>query len=273
MSRRPRWTKPCGNSGGSSRNLRVNPIVADYTGGVPALSRISGRKLVLYIGSSIGNFEPADAVRLLRRIRQTLRAGDALLLGADFAKSPKILVPAYDDPQGVTAAFNKNILARLNRELDADFDLDLFRHVALWNRRCFAHGDLSGEYWRPNRSSCRRSTWTSVFGPGRAHSHREQLQVHGRDDRIDPAGERLHAGANLVRPQEVVRRAPGAGVTITLASLLPHIAKNIFGVGHLKGHRGLQRVRQLRGRGARQSFIGDEEGARLHHRRQVGARQ
>src|SRR5271165_3685602 len=116
-------------------NLRVSPILADYTGGVPALGRISGRKLVLYIGSSMGNFEPHDAVRMLRRIRQTLRAGDALLLGADFAKSPKILLPAYDDAQGVTAAFNKNILARLNRELDADFNLDLFRHVALWNRR------------------------------------------------------------------------------------------------------------------------------------------
>jgi len=116
--------------------LRVNPIVADYTGGVEALSRISGRKLVLYIGSSIGNFELDESVRMLRRIRRSLRSGDALLLGADFAKSPKILVPAYDDAQGVTAAFNKNILARLNRELDADFDLDAFRHVALWNKRC-----------------------------------------------------------------------------------------------------------------------------------------
>ena len=116
--------------------LRVNPIVADYTGGVEALTRISGRKLVLYIGSSIGNFEPDESVRLLRRIRRTLRAGDALLLGADFAKSPKILVPAYDDPQGVTAAFNKNILARINRELEANFDLDAFRHIAQWNRRC-----------------------------------------------------------------------------------------------------------------------------------------
>src|SRR5208283_5424206 len=116
-------------------SLRVNPIVADYTGGVAALSRISGRKLILYIGSSIGNFEPQDAVRILRRVRQTLRAGDALLLGADFAKSPKILLPAYDDSQGITAAFNKNILARLNRELDADFNLGLFRHIALWNRR------------------------------------------------------------------------------------------------------------------------------------------
>jgi L-histidine Nalpha-methyltransferase len=116
--------------------LRVNPIVADYTGGVEALSRVSGRKLVLYIGSSIGNFEPDESVRILRRIRRAMRAGDALLLGADFAKSSKILLPAYDDPQGVTAAFNKNILARLNRELDADFNLDAFRHVALWNKRC-----------------------------------------------------------------------------------------------------------------------------------------
>ena len=116
--------------------LRVNPIVADYTSGVPALSRILGRKLVLYIGSSIGNFEPPQAIRLLRRIRQTLRPGDALLLGADFAKSPKILLPAYDDAQGVTAAFNRNILARLNRELEADFVPEAFEHVAVWNRRC-----------------------------------------------------------------------------------------------------------------------------------------
>src|SRR5271166_5112347 len=117
-------------------SLRVNPIVADYTGGVPALARITGRKLVLYIGSSIGNFEPCEAIGILRRIRRTLRPGDALLLGADYAKKSTILVPAYDDAQGVTASFNKNILARLNRELDADFDLDQFRHVAVWNKRC-----------------------------------------------------------------------------------------------------------------------------------------
>ncbi len=116
--------------------LRVSPIVADYTGGVPALTRISGRKLVLYIGSSIGNFEPSQAVGVLRRIRRSLRSGDALLLGTDLAKSSKVLLPAYDDAQGVTAQFNKNMLARLNRELDADFYLDAFRHVAVWNKRC-----------------------------------------------------------------------------------------------------------------------------------------
>jgi len=125
------------NLGHQFPSLRVSPIVADYTGGVPALGRISGRKLVLYIGSSIGNFEPPDAVRILRRIRQMLRPGDALLLGADYAKSPRVLLPAYNDSQGVTVAFNKNILARLNRELDADFHLEQFRHVALWNRRQF----------------------------------------------------------------------------------------------------------------------------------------
>ena len=116
--------------------LRVSPIIADYTSGVPALSRINGRKLVLYIGSSIGNFELSEAVCILRRIRRSLSAGDAVLLGADLAKSPKIMLPAYNDAAGVTAAFNKNMLARLNRELDADFNLDAFNHVALWNRRC-----------------------------------------------------------------------------------------------------------------------------------------
>ena len=116
--------------------LRVNPIVADYSGGVPALSRISGRKLVLFIGSSIGNYDPPEAIAMLRRIRRSLRAGDALLLGTDLAKSGKILVPAYDDAQGVTAEFNKNILARINRELDADFNLDAFKHIAELNKRC-----------------------------------------------------------------------------------------------------------------------------------------
>ena len=125
-----------GRLGRQFPQLRVNPIVADYTGGVEALSRISGRKLVLYIGSSIGNFDPDESVRMLRRIRRSLRPGDALLLGTDMAKSTKILLPAYDDAQGVTAAFNKNILVRLNRELEADFQLNAFRHVAVRNKRC-----------------------------------------------------------------------------------------------------------------------------------------
>jgi len=88
---------------------------------------------VLYLGSSIGNFDPGPAVEMLTQIRSQLASGDALLLGTDLAKDPAILVPAYDDSQGVTEQFDKNILARLNRELGANFDLDFFRHVAIWN--------------------------------------------------------------------------------------------------------------------------------------------
>src|SRR6185437_2270726 len=94
--------------------------------------------LALYIGSSIGNFDPEEARSILRKLRKQLtKAGDAILLGVDLApscnKTVEQLVAAYDDAAGVTAAFNKNILARLNRELSADFNLEAFRHRALWN--------------------------------------------------------------------------------------------------------------------------------------------
>jgi L-histidine N-alpha-methyltransferase len=111
----------------------VKPVIADFSNGFNFLEDISGRKLVLYLGSSIGNFDWTDAVALLRKVQGHLSPGDALLLGTDMVKPAEILVPAYDDAQGVTAQFNKNILRRLNREFDADFDLDCFRHIAEWN--------------------------------------------------------------------------------------------------------------------------------------------
>lgn len=114
--------------------LEVRPIVGDYTHGVAALGRIAGPKLVVWLGSSIGNFEHGQAAGVLAGIRPSLGPRDALLLGADRVKSASVLVPAYNDAQGVTAAFNKNVLARINRELGGDFDLDRFAHVALWNR-------------------------------------------------------------------------------------------------------------------------------------------
>jgi L-histidine Nalpha-methyltransferase len=90
--------------------------------------------LVLFLGSTIGNFEhPAD-VKFLRQMRETLEPGDALLLGTDLAKPIDQLLAAYDDPLGVTAAFNLNLLARINRELDADFRLEQFEHVARFNQ-------------------------------------------------------------------------------------------------------------------------------------------
>ena len=111
----------------------IRPVIADFSNGFGFLQNIPGRKIVLYLGSSIGNFDWDAATAMLRKVRDRLSAGDALLLGTDMVKSPEILVPAYNDAQGVTAQFDKNILMRLNREFDANFDLDSFRHVAEWN--------------------------------------------------------------------------------------------------------------------------------------------
>ncbi len=88
--------------------------------------------LVLLLGSNIGNFDTPAALAFLQRIRRTLQAGDMLLLGADLVKPEPELILAYDDPLGVTAAFNKNLLVRVNRELGGTFDLDGFRHRAIW---------------------------------------------------------------------------------------------------------------------------------------------
>jgi dimethylhistidine N-methyltransferase len=115
--------------------VAVHPLVQDYTQQSPALAHLSGRKLVLYIGSSIGNFEPMAASALLRHLRSSLNSGDSLLLGTDMRKPVEVLLPAYDDAAGVTAQFNLNVLARINREFDADFDLDAFSHCVIWNER------------------------------------------------------------------------------------------------------------------------------------------
>jgi dimethylhistidine N-methyltransferase len=95
--------------------------------------RTAGRTLALFLGSNIGNFDPPGAGALLRDIRAALETGDALLLGADLVKPVHDLRLAYDDPLGVTAAFNRNLLVRANRELGADFDIDAFSHRAIWN--------------------------------------------------------------------------------------------------------------------------------------------
>ncbi len=123
--------------------VSVQPRVMDYTRHSPALApalspalgQFPERKLVLYIGSSIGNFEPMQASALLSRLRSSLAAGDSLLLGTDMRKAASVLLPAYDDAAGVTAQFNRNILARINREFDGDFNLDWFEHCVRWNER------------------------------------------------------------------------------------------------------------------------------------------
>lgn len=114
-------------------DVSMSPIVANYVTHPPELEPFDGTTLGLYIGSSIGNFTPEEARTILRNLRGQLQGGDALLLGVDMVKDEPTLVAAYDDRDGVTAEFNLNMLYRLNRELDADFDLGKFRHRALWN--------------------------------------------------------------------------------------------------------------------------------------------
>jgi len=114
--------------------VELVPRVMDYTHELEFEPVGDGeRRLVIYIGSSIGNFEPDEAIQLLRRVRSRLQPGDGLLLGVDLVKDRNTVLAAYDDRQGVTAGFNLNLLERLNRELDADFDLDRFSHRRYWN--------------------------------------------------------------------------------------------------------------------------------------------
>jgi dimethylhistidine N-methyltransferase len=121
---------------GELPGLRVIAHEADYLAGVrSAISapRAAGRTLVVFLGSNIGNFDPADARALLAEIRDSLRPPDALLLGVDLVKPERELRLAYDDPLGVTAAFNLNLLVRVNRELGADFDVGGWAHHVEWN--------------------------------------------------------------------------------------------------------------------------------------------
>jgi len=112
--------------------LAVEPVVGDFErhlGQLPA----GPHRLLAFLGSTIGNLDPAQRSEFLRAVRATLRPGDAFLLGTDLVKSPERLVAAYDDAAGVTAEFNRNVLAVVNRDLGADFDLTAFDHVAVWD--------------------------------------------------------------------------------------------------------------------------------------------
>ena len=118
------------------RNLRVETVTADFWAPV-ALPRDLEHlpRLGFFPGSTIGNLEPDAAQALLEHFADVLGPKGRLVIGVDVEKDPSVLIPAYDDAQGVTAAFNLNLLMRMNRELGADFDLDSFRHEARWNAR------------------------------------------------------------------------------------------------------------------------------------------
>ncbi|MGW0947022.1 L-histidine N(alpha)-methyltransferase [Streptomyces sp. NPDC002623] len=112
--------------------LNVHALIADFTARL-TLPDTPGPRLVAFLGGTIGNLLPAERAVFLSSVRALLAPGDALLLGTDLVKDEGVLVRAYDDSAGVTAAFNKNVLAVVDRELGADFDPDAFDHVALWD--------------------------------------------------------------------------------------------------------------------------------------------
>lgn len=115
--------------------LLIQPVVADYHQPIalPVAPRPAARVTAFFSGSTIGNFEPADALAFLRRARTIVGDGGQLLIAVDLAKSPEVLKHAYDDPEGVTAAFNKNALTHLNRRFAGTFDLAHFEHEARFN--------------------------------------------------------------------------------------------------------------------------------------------
>ncbi|MFJ7074104.1 L-histidine N(alpha)-methyltransferase [Streptomyces sp. NPDC098781] len=113
-------------------DLNVHALIADFTIGMD-LPDTPGPRLVAFLGGTIGNLLPAERAAFLASVRALLSPGDALLLGTDLVKDERVLVAAYDDAAGVTAAFNKNVLTVIDRELGADFDPGAFEHVAMWN--------------------------------------------------------------------------------------------------------------------------------------------
>lgn len=112
--------------------IEIDAVCGDFEEHLGKIPHV-GRRLVVFLGSTIGNLTPAPRAEFLGTLADTLQPGDSLLLGTDLVKDTGRLVRAYDDAAGVTAAFNRNVLAVVNRELSADFDLDAFEHVAKWN--------------------------------------------------------------------------------------------------------------------------------------------
>ncbi|MEV0724616.1 L-histidine N(alpha)-methyltransferase [Micromonospora purpureochromogenes] len=169
--------------------LRVRGIVGDFTRQLDRLPT-GGRRLVVFLGGTIGNLLPPERAAFLSAMRATLEAGDWLLIGTDLVKDPAVIVPAYDDAAGVTAEFNRNVLRVVNRELGADFDPAAFTHVARWD---------------PDRE------WIEM----RLRAERE-MRVRVLDLTVDfAAGEELRTEVSAkFRPEGIARELAAAGFTV-----------------------------------------------------------
>jgi L-histidine Nalpha-methyltransferase len=173
--------------------LAIAPFVGDFEHDIGSIPR-QGRRTIAFIGSTIGNLEPGARAAFLAQVGAALRPGDTFLLGTDLVKDTARLVRAYDDAAGVTAAFNRNILVVVNRELNADFDVDEFRHVALW--------DPANE-WIEMRLRAQRPQQVTIADLGLAVSFaageelRTEISAKFRRERIE--AELAAAGMRMVR--------------------------------------------------------------------------
>jgi L-histidine N-alpha-methyltransferase len=195
--------RQCASALGDIPGVTVTPLEREYLPGLmeAGAARKSGEPtLVLFLGSTIGNFPSLSAVHFLKSVRATLQLGDALLLGADLLKPVDELLLAYDDPIGVTAAFNLNLLARMNRELDANFAIDGFEHVAKFNPKA---GSIE-MHLRSRRAQCvtiPASGLSVHFLPGEtiwtesSHKYRAlDIEKMARDAGFDPRAQWIDDG-------------------------------------------------------------------------------
>jgi L-histidine N-alpha-methyltransferase len=174
--------------------LQVHGVIGDFERHLGRVPGASGARIVAFLGGTIGNFPPGSRRRVLREIAALLGPGDHLLMGTDLVKDPAVLEAAYDDAQGVTAEFNRNVLRVLNRELGADFEPEDFEHVALFDRE---------HEWIEMRLRARRAHTTHVrdldlpvhFEAG--EEMRTEISAKFTDQRID--GDLAAAGLELVR--------------------------------------------------------------------------
>jgi L-histidine N-alpha-methyltransferase len=174
--------------------LRVHGVIGDFERHLDRVPPAEGPRIVAFLGGTIGNFPPGSRRRVLRQIARLLGPADYLLMGTDLVKDPRVLEAAYDDSQGVTAAFNRNVLHVLNRELQADFDPEDFDHVALFD----PHNE-----WIEMRLRARREHTTLVRDldlPVHFHAGEElrtEISAKFTPERLD--GDLAAAGLELVR--------------------------------------------------------------------------
>jgi L-histidine N-alpha-methyltransferase len=170
--------------------LAVHGVVGDFTQHLKLLpAEQHGRRLVAFLGGTIGNLLPDERAAFFTALRAALHPGELLLLGAGLVSDPAIMVPAYDDAAGVTAEFNRNVLHVLNRELDADFDVAAFEHVALWD---------AADEWIEMRLRARRAMTVQVPALGMTVDYAEgeqmRTEVSGKFRREGLGAELLSAG-------------------------------------------------------------------------------